>query len=109
MKAKRAGIIQHLMRIRFDLDQLEMAKLQASLDDIEQKTAGSHQTSAKIEAAALKDGFGPAVAGQQLAAQEAARQDMERIRARTERAMEKQKALTRISFAKWNVSKRLKR
>ena len=96
------------MRIRYDLDQIEMQRLNLEHARLEDRITSSHDTSHAIEAGALSDAARLAMADKQLAAQQVLRASLRTKQARLELEREAQRGKSRISFAKWSVAKRLK-
>lgn len=106
-KATRKQQIEALMRIRFDLDQLALARLQAELDAQDRAIEQSHSNSAKFAASAFEPQQSPALTDKNLQAQEALRTKIEHEKARLEAQKAAQKERLRVSFAKWRVAQKL--
>lgn len=107
MKRQKADEIRQLMQIRYDLDQLELSKLNYEIKILEDKIASSTAASIRIEHSAFQNQLGFSSAGSQLVAQTALRRQLAIKKQDLMRAQNKQRKRSSISFAKNEVAKKL--
>lgn len=107
MKRQKADEIRGLMQIRYNLDQLELSKINAEIKILEDKISSSRDASSRIEQSAFQNPLGFSAAGAQLAAQTALRSQLATKMQELVVVQNKQRKKSSVSFAKNRVAQKL--
>lgn len=108
MRNDRAAKIQRMMQIKYDLDQIAMQSLKRDIDRIDRRVEDTKSAAQALQSNAFAGEISAMSIGAQIAGQDRLAQELELEKQKLLEQIERQRALSAISFAKWTVSKKLK-